>query len=107
MMIVGTAEQTRRALARSSSEGMSSQGWKPSLWPMSETTLRSWSMIGPPELAMAGQQLAYRLGYRPLAADRRQEGVVLGLGGRWPSNSRNHTSSSERLSASSTAEYCR
>ena len=107
MMIVGTAEQTRRALARSSSKGMSSQGWKPSLCPMSETTLRSWSMIGPPELAMAGSSSRTDSGTARWPRMSSRKASCSALLGRCPSNSRNHTSSSDRLAASSTAEYCR
>ena len=62
---------------------MSSHGRKPWLWPTSDTALRSWSMSGPPDAAMLGQQPTHRrrgrcaaaahlVGERPALGRRRQ-----------------------------------
>ena len=74
---------------------------------MSDTALRSWSISGPPDVAISGSRPITASGTARRARTSSANALLSAAEGRWPSNSRNHTSSSERLSASSTAEYCR
>jgi hypothetical protein len=107
MISVGTAAHTTRALERSSAGGMSSQGWNPWLWPTSDSALRSRSISGPPDRATSGSSRRTASGTWRCPRTSAAKASLSARVGRWPSNSRNQMSSSERLPASSTAEYSR
>ena len=106
-MSVGTPAHTRRALARSSSGGMSSHGRKPWLWPIERHRVRSWSIERAARAAIAGSRPATASGTARSARTSSGNASLSAGDGSSPSNSRYQTSSSERFSASSTAEYCR